>query len=277
MGLISYADFGKLRLFHWFPNDGFLEDQDSWYGLINEGVRGIHFMRSMARPDETFHVHIDLLDCPLEVRDRILETIRLPVKAGCSFESIKSLLGEPVIYKHVRRRHLATCEFRTAGQESFEIRCVVTDAEGLTNIWIRRLDIEFPKTPDEQNLPPSEHRTLDEFEVLPENINSPESPVSKAKVWMETSDRFRFLIQIRPQRVIDIEAVILVIRNRTGHETTRIRLPVEPCGMNAALGVSGDIDKELALRAFVELSLRDAGNHTSQKVYVELDQFYGKG
>ena len=277
MKLISYADFGKLRLSHWFPNEEFLEDQDSWYGLINEGVRGIHFMRSLAQPNETFHIHIDLLDCPFEVRDQILEIIRLPVKPGSSFEVVTELLGGPQNYRHIRRRHFATCEFKTEGPESYKIGCVITDSEGLTSLWIQRLDIEFPKTPDERNSQPSEHRTLDEFEILPENIKSPESPISKARVWMETTDRYRYLVIIRPQNGITIEGITLVIRNGSGLETTRIPLAVAPTNPAGEPGLAGDIDSSLALKTFIELSLRDERNFTSQRVFVEFDQFYGKG
>ena len=199
------------------------------------------------------------------------------MKPGSSFEVVTELLGGPQNYRHIRRRHFATCEFKTEGPESYKIGCVITDSEGLTSLWIQRLDIEFPKTPDERNSQPSEHRTLDEFEILPENIKSPESPISKARVWMETTDRYRYLVIIRPQNGITIEGITLVIRNGSGLETTRIPLAVAPTNPAGEPGLAGDIDSSLALKTFIELSLRDERNFTSQRVFVEFDQFYGKG
>lgn len=277
MKLIPYSEFGKMRLARWFPDDQFLEDEDSWYGLINEGVRGIDFMRSTAVPDETFHINIDLLDCPFEVRDQILELIQLPVEAGCSFETVRDLLGEPLTYRHIRRQQTSFCEFQSDGPESYKISCVITDADGLAKIRVQRADINFPKTPDEVDSPTRQHRFLDDFEVLPESIKSPECPVSKAKVWMETTDRYRYLILIRHLKGITIEGITLVIRNRTGIETTRIPLAIAPTNPAGEPGLAGEIDSSLALKTFVELSLRDERNLTSQRVFVEFDQFYGKG
>jgi hypothetical protein len=78
MKLASYSTFGRLRLRKWCPDEEFLEDQDSWYQLIREGVRGVSFLRSMELPDETFQIEIDLFDFIQDLRFEILEIVELP-------------------------------------------------------------------------------------------------------------------------------------------------------------------------------------------------------
>jgi hypothetical protein len=275
MKLVPYAVFGQLRLSKWCPNDEFLEESNSWYQLIHEGIRGVGFLRSMEHPEDTFKIELDLFDFTLDLRQEILTLIGLPVTAGCSPERLKELFGEPQVFKRFRRRHYSWCEYVSEGPEPYQIECAFQDDKGLSSVSIRRLDIPFPKAQDEVDSPPSEHRHLDDFEVLPENIKSPESPVSKAKLLMESTDQFRFLVHVRAQRGIVVQAATLTIRSSSGKETTWVDLPLRPPNENGLIELSGHIDKELLFRAFIRLSMYDETHHTSQYVFVEFDQFYG--
>src|SRR2546426_569981 len=93
MKLAPYSVFGRLRLRKWYPDNEFLEEKDSWYHLINEGVRGISFLRSTDYPDETFHINLDLLDFIEDHRFEILGIIGLPLQPGQSPETVKALLA----------------------------------------------------------------------------------------------------------------------------------------------------------------------------------------
>lgn len=173
------------------------------YRLIGENIRGMSFTRSMDHPSETFAINIDLFDFIEDLRFEVLGIIGLPLKPGMSPDEVKRLLGEPESSDRSRRRHTSSYEFRTSSPEPYLIACYFEDEKGLCSLQVTRLDIPFPKSEDEldSETPPSEHRWLKDHEVLPENILSPESPVSKVRLLME-SDNFRYLIHIRPQKGI---------------------------------------------------------------------------
>lgn len=278
MKLASYSTFGRLRLRKWCPDEKFLEDQDSWYRLIREDVRGVGFLRSMEQPSETFQIEIDLFDFIQDLRFEILEIIGLPLKPGSSPDEVKELLGEPDLFKRLRRHHYSWYEFKSIGPEPYLIRCVFQDDKGLSTVKVQRLDIQFPQSHEDLDSPPNQHQQLDEFEVLPENIKSPESPVSKVRLLMESSGDFRFLIHVRPLSGIAVEAATLMIKRlNRNHPSTIIylRLPhADP--KSGVIELTGFIDKELLFRTFVQISLKDEGHNTSQDAVVEFDQWYGK-
>jgi hypothetical protein len=277
MKLAPYPVFGRLRLRKWYPENEFLEEKDTWHHLINEGVRGISFLRSADYPDETFHINLDLLDFTEDHRFEILEIIGLPLHPGQSPETVKALLGEPESFSRSRRHHASGYIFKSSPPEPYTIACDFDDEKGLRHIAVTRLDIPFPKSEEELNSPPSDHQFLGEYEVLPENITSPESPISKVRLLMESSGNFRYLIHIPAQNGITVESASLTIRDPTKHETSRIPLCLH--GINketGAIELAGWIDKELLFRTFVWISMRDKIHNTHQYVVIEFDQWYGK-
>lgn len=279
MKLAPYSVFGKLRLRKWFPDDDFLEEESKWYRLISERIRGMGFTRSMDHPDETFTINIDLFDFIEDLRFEVLGIIGLPLKPGMTPDQVKSLLGEPESSDRSRRLHSSWCEFKSDLPEQYSIACSFSDERGLWSVTVTRLDIPFPKAEDERDstLSPSEHSWLREHEVLPENILSPESPISKMRLLTE-SDNFRYLIHVRHQKGIVIDAAELIIRNSTTKQnTTRIPIPLATPDTNSGvIEISGHIDKELLFRTFVQLWMRDEIHQTSQNVFIEFDQWYGK-
>lgn len=279
MKLSSYSVFGQLRLRKWIKDDEFLEDEDNFYRVIHENIRGMTFVRSMDNPDETFQIYIDLFDFIEDLRFEVLGIIGLPLKPGMSPDEVKALLGEPESSDRSRRRHTSSYDFKTTSPEPYAISCHFEDERGLCSLQVNRLDIQPPKSQDglDSDTPPSEHRWLKDYEVLPENILSPESPASKVRLLME-SDNFRYLIHIRPQKGIITESATLTIRNSTTkRETTMIPLPLRsPDPQTGVVEITGYIDKELLFRTFIQLSMKDEIHDTSQNVFVEFDQWYGK-
>jgi hypothetical protein len=92
---------------------------------------------------------------------------------------------------------------------------------------------------------------------------------------MESTNRFRFLIHVRPQPGVVLQAATLTIRNPAGEENTRIDLPLSRRNEDGVIELSGHIDRDLLFRSFVRLSMSDETHHTSQYVFIEFDQFYG--
>ncbi len=278
MKLASYSVFGKLRLRKWFPDDEFLEDQSNWYHVITEHARGVSFQRSTKFRANTYKMEfaLDLIeDRCLE----ILEIIQLPLKRGQSPVEVKSILGEPLSSKKSRRDHSFSGEFKTAEPEPYSISCFFSDETGLKSIVVTRLDIPTPKSDGERNLPPSKHQTLDDYEVLPGNITSLESPVSKVRLLMEAFGNFRFLIHIPDKKGIVVQGASLTIRNQDKKlETTSVGLCLHGCKnfTTGTIELQGYIDKELLFRSFVRISIRDEVHDTSQNVFIEFDQWYGK-
>ena len=235
-------------------------------------------MRSTENSEETFYVELDLYDSVENLPAEILEVIGLQIKAGISSEEAKRFLGEPESSKRSRRNQTSWYEFKSEQPEPYLITCVFQDDKGLCSVKIQRLDIDFPKSEDELYSPPSNHQMLDEFEVLPENITSPESPVSKVRLLLESSGNFRYLIHVRPQIGVVVEAATLMIRNSISKiQTTIIDLHLSaPNTNNGVIELSGHIDKEFLFRTFIRLSMKDEIHNTSQYVFVEFDQWYGK-
>lgn len=222
--LAPYSVFGALRLRKWYPDDRFLEEKDSWYHLITECVRGVRFLRSTDCPDEIFNIKVDLFDSVDNHQREILKIIGLTVQAGQSPGDVKALLGEPESSSRSRRHHSSCNTFKSSPPEPYEIVCHFDDEKGLLSVEVSRLDIPFPKAEDELDAPPSDHQFLGEYEVLPENITSPESPISKVRLLMESTGNFQYLIHIPPQKGSMVESASLTIRDATKLERTRIPL-----------------------------------------------------
>ena len=277
MKLAPYSVFGKLRLRKWYPDDEYLEDTDSWYHLINEGVRGIMFLRSTDYPDETFQIDLDLFDFIEDHRFEILDLIQLPLRPGQSSDEVKAMLGTPESSSRSRRHGTCSHEFKSEGLEPYKIICHFEDEKGLKTIQVTRLDIPFPISEEELDSPPSEHSFLGEYEVLPENITSPESPIKKVRLLMESGGNFRYLVHTPHQKGVNIEKVDLVIRNAMKQETSRIPLCLHSTNRESnVLELTGWIDKELLFRTFLWISVRDEIHNTHQYVVIEFDQWYGK-
>src|SRR5688572_7020756 len=140
MKLAPYSVFGKLRLRKWYPDNEYLEDTDSWYHLINEGVRGIMFLRSTDYPDETFHIELDLFDFLEDHRFEILDLIQLPLRPGQSPDEVKAMLGEPESSSRSRRHHSLSYTFKSSAPDPYLLDCQFDDEKGLRCLKVTRLD-----------------------------------------------------------------------------------------------------------------------------------------
>ena len=277
MKLVPYSVFGSLRLRKWHLDDEFLEDESNWYHLITESAGGITFNRSTDHPDQTFQIELELFHSNEDHRSEILETIGLPLKPGQAPDEVKALLGEPESSTRSRRHHSSSLEFKSDSPEPYSITCHFEDEKGLKSIQVTRLDVPFPQSEEELDSPPSDHQFLGEYEVLPENITSPESLISKVRLLMESNGSFRYLVHIKSQKGVTVERADLVIRNAAKWESTRIPLCLHSDNKEGgAIELTGWIDKELLFGAFLWIPVRDELANTSQYIVIEFDQWYGK-
>lgn len=281
MKLVSYSVFGALRLRKWCPGYEFLEDENSWYRLVREDIRGVGFVRSMDFPDQTFSISLDLLDFHQDVRQEVLASIGLPLEAGATPERLKELFGEPERVQRSRRQHTDWYDFKSDEPESYLISCTFEEGKGLSRISIVRSDIPYPKSQDELDTPhirdPDAIQWLEDHETLPENILSPESPLKKVALLMEGTGLFRFLIRTRPQRGIKVDRATLEIRPSQPKDFNSVfNLKLNPPDEEGVIEVDGYIHKELLFRTFIQLHLTDEIHRTEQNVFVEFDQWYGK-
>jgi len=113
--------------------------------------------------------------------------------------------------------------------------------------------------------------------VLPENLTSPESPISKVRLLMESDGRFRYLVHIPKQKGVTVESATLIIRDAAGRETSRIPLCLHCTNEETGtIELTGWLHKDLLLRTFMWIPTRDEIHNTSQYVVIEFDQWYGK-
>jgi len=283
MKLVPYSVFGALRLRKWCPDEEFLEEEDSWYRIIHEGIRGVEFMRSMDHPDQTRSIHLDLLDFHQDVRKEVLYAIGLPLEAGVTPDRLKELFDEPEKVRRSRRRHTDWFDFKSDGPEPYLVSCTFEEGKGLSRLSIVRADIPAPKSQEELDTPETKDQDavrwqcLEEYEILPENILSPESPLKKVALPMETNGVFRYLIRTRPQQGIKVDWVQLEVRPTQPKDFNSVfNLQLNPPDPEGVIELEGRIHKELLFRTFIQIHLTDETHHTTQRVFVEFDQWYGK-
>jgi hypothetical protein len=276
MRLAPYAEFGRLRLAHWCPDDPFLEEVDRHYRLIHERLCGVSFFRSMEHPDQTLSIDLELLNLHENLRSEILSLIGLPLAPGDSVDKVKSILGEPDVTRHSHLNRYSWLEFNTDQPDPYRVSCAIRDNEGLSQITVQRLDIPFPLSQEELDAPPSEHRRLDMFEASPENVKSPESPVSRVSICLESSGMHRYVVHIRNQMGVVIQGVSFhapSVEPKIGGLMLQLRIP-EP-DPNGKTVLDGYLDRDLVRRSHLRLDLLDELNHTSQTVVVEFERFWG--
>ena len=83
MELISYAEFGRLRLKPFCPtHELYGQDIDEHGAFVTEEIRGVWFARWRGRPDELFVITVDLDDCSTDVAPRLFPRIGLQLELG---------------------------------------------------------------------------------------------------------------------------------------------------------------------------------------------------
>ena len=144
MEMISYGEFGRLRLRD-FCGDEVAESESpdwEWMGgqWYCDGVGFTWFGRLHDMPKETGGLEVDLAELPERVWSRILESLHLPLRAGMTFESLASILGQPLeTQTFVEDRK--TYEFRVGSVHPYGVSCTVLDDGGLIFVSVIREDV----------------------------------------------------------------------------------------------------------------------------------------
>ncbi len=142
--MISYEEFGKLRLQQFIPNSK-ISELDNWefeeHLWVGEALGFSEWLRLESEPNILRSIAIDFSELPEEVVSNVLNIIDLPISKGMQYSEIEKILGKPFeTYSFVKDRK--SCEFKTDGVEPFIVSCTVLNDGGLTYIVIRT---PFPK------------------------------------------------------------------------------------------------------------------------------------
>lgn len=156
MKLVSYEEFGRLRLRPFCPKDDFCGEsivEDSHCDVIAERIlvkncSAIDFVRSSKRPDELALVGIypeswESIGWASNVARSILAAIGLGLEQGLSLEQTISRFGMPAHWQSKDRRHAI---FHTGGDSPYAVHCDYNPADNdkLNRVIVHRLDIEVP-------------------------------------------------------------------------------------------------------------------------------------
>jgi hypothetical protein len=138
--MISYKEFGKLRLAQFRPDDE-IEDLDEWEFMddiwVGEAIGFSEWLRLESDPDVLRSVAIDFGEFPADVAEAALQAIGLPVRAGMPAEELRAVLGEPVEEQRFAKDRV-TYEFVAAGPPSYNVSCTVLKEGGLSYLVMMR-------------------------------------------------------------------------------------------------------------------------------------------
>lgn len=138
MNLISYKEFGKLRLQQFLPKTEItkvwnLEFMDKlWLG---ETYGFTEFLRPLSSPFKTKSISISFEDLPEETWKGIQEKLNLPFGRNSSLEEIERHLGKPVKFERYTEDRLSY-EFITEGEAKFYVSCTLLTNGGLIYVVI---------------------------------------------------------------------------------------------------------------------------------------------
>jgi hypothetical protein len=150
MELISFQDFGELRIRDFFPEGSqlFLDETGSTTCAIGyaatEGLAFTYFAWRANEPRKTAEIALDFREeCPHEVGRRILDAIRLPLSPGISLGEAQRVLGQPE-YTDLTAEGQGVVRFVCGESCLYFVACVFVKDEGLTGINVFRKDYLQP-------------------------------------------------------------------------------------------------------------------------------------
>lgn len=146
MELISFQEFGKLRIRDFFPEGSqlFLDESASTECAIGRSAtEGFAFTYFAWRPNEprmTAEVALDFREeCPPEIGIKILEAIKLPLKPGMPLREVQQLLGQPE-FSNLSAEGEGFVRFVCGETWPYYVGCNVTNRSGVTGVIVFRKD-----------------------------------------------------------------------------------------------------------------------------------------
>ncbi|MFG3699522.1 hypothetical protein ACGF5C_16600 [Micromonospora sp. NPDC047620] len=133
---ISHDAFGRLRLADFIAAEH-LEQLRGWEYLdrcwVGEASGFTEWLRLESAPEVTRSVAIDLVALPESTVQSMIDTLRLPLRAGQDHQEITGVFGKPTgTQRFVRDR--VTLVFRIGAAEPYELRCTVHEEQGLIHL-----------------------------------------------------------------------------------------------------------------------------------------------
>ncbi len=134
--MISYTEFGKLRLNNYLDNDeierceDFYFMEDTWAGLT---AGFTEWLQLEDEPDVTRSVSLDLDELAADVQEKMLTKLELPVHKGMNRENILGIFGTPVsIDTNAGDRE--SFEYLAGATEKYYLSFTVHESDGLIYI-----------------------------------------------------------------------------------------------------------------------------------------------
>jgi hypothetical protein len=144
MELISYEEFGRLRMKQFVPRDAEVIEADAceWMGgfWINEGIGLTSMSRHEDTPSETGGLEVDFSELPESAVAAIFDAIHLPLRPGMTLEEVRSVLGAPE-QTHVFVADRKSYDFTVGSQYMYHVSATVHDANGLIDVVVIRKDV----------------------------------------------------------------------------------------------------------------------------------------
>lgn len=144
MKLITYNQFGTLRLRDFVPNGTAISEVSNWEWMgscwHNEGIGFTSFSRHVNTPDQTGGLEISFAELSAEGSDRLMSAIGLALRPGMSASEVLSVMGEPTeTHQFVPDRR--SYEFAAGISQRYVVGCTFDDSEGLIYITVVRPDL----------------------------------------------------------------------------------------------------------------------------------------
>jgi hypothetical protein len=144
MELISYEQFGKLRLRDFIQDPAAVGETTDWEWMgsswVNEGIGFTSFSRHASTPDETGGLELSFPELSSDTTQQILAFIGLPVHPGMRHDQVRSCFGEPITtHQFVRDRR--TYDFTVGSAQPYIVRCTVQETDGLIHVSVVRPDL----------------------------------------------------------------------------------------------------------------------------------------
>jgi len=144
MHLISYDQFGKLRLRDFVPEGTIIGEAVDWEweGSLwyNEGIGFTSFSRHVSTPDQTGGLEILFEEMPADSVQSLLSAIGLPLRPGMNAAEVLSVMGTPTeTNRYVADR--CSSDFSVGDPERYIVGCTVHSTQGLIFLTVVRPDL----------------------------------------------------------------------------------------------------------------------------------------